>query len=42
MRGRQIKEAKDHNEELKKVFREKRRTSKCFATDGSKIENKPI
>jgi hypothetical protein len=36
------KEAEDHNEKFKKVFQEKMRTSKCFATDGSKIENKPL
>jgi hypothetical protein len=35
------KEAKDHNEELKK-FHEKMRTLKCFATDDSKLENKPF
>jgi hypothetical protein len=37
---RQIKEAKDHNEEFKKIFQERMRTSKYFATDGSKMENK--
>jgi hypothetical protein len=40
--GRQIKKAEDHNEELKKIFLEKIKTSKCFATDGSKMENKPF
>jgi hypothetical protein len=39
-KGRQIKEA-DHNQEFKKILLEKMRTSKCFATDGSKMENKP-
>jgi hypothetical protein len=39
--GRQIKETEDHNEELRNV-NEKMRTSKCFATDGSKMENKPF
>jgi hypothetical protein len=34
--GRPIKEAKDHNEEFKNIFLERLRTSKCFATDGSK------
>jgi hypothetical protein len=34
--GRQIKEAEDHNEEFKKIFEERMRISKCFATDGSK------
>jgi hypothetical protein len=36
---RQIKEAEDHKEELKEIVHERMRTSKCFATDGSKIEN---
>jgi hypothetical protein len=31
---RQIKEAEDHNEEFIKIFLEKIRTSKYFATDG--------
>jgi hypothetical protein len=39
---RQIKEAKDLNEEFKKIFQERMRTSKCFATDGSKMENDPF
>jgi hypothetical protein len=30
-------EDEDHNEELKKM-----RTSKCFPSDGSKMENKPF
>jgi hypothetical protein len=34
--GRQIKEAEDHNEELKKILLEKIRKSKYFATDCSK------
>jgi hypothetical protein len=38
--GRQIKEAKDHNEEFKKIFQERMRTNKLFATDSSKIEDK--
>jgi hypothetical protein len=40
--GKQIKEEKDHNEELKNIFQERMRTSKCFATDGSKMEDKPF
>jgi hypothetical protein len=32
--------AEDHIEELKKYFHEKMRTSKCFTTNGSKMENK--
>jgi hypothetical protein len=40
--GRQIKEAENHNEEFKKIFQERMRTSKCFTTDGSKIEDKPF
>jgi hypothetical protein len=28
--GRQIKEAKDHNEEFKQIFQERMRTSKCL------------
>jgi hypothetical protein len=40
--GRQIKETKDHNEELKTIFQERMRTSKCFATDGSNMEDKPF
>jgi hypothetical protein len=40
--GRQIKEAEDQNEEFKKVFLEKIRTTKYFATDGSKMKNKPF
>jgi hypothetical protein len=39
--GRKIKVAKDHNEELKKIFQERMRTSKCFPTDGSQMEDKP-
>jgi hypothetical protein len=35
--GRQIKGAEYHKEELKKM-----RTRKCFATDASKMENKPF
>jgi hypothetical protein len=38
---RQIKEAEDHNEELKKIHK-KIRTSKYFAKDCSKMENKPF
>jgi hypothetical protein len=34
--GGQRKEAEDHNEEFKKIFQERMRTSKYFATDGSK------
>jgi hypothetical protein len=40
--GRQIKEAENHNGEFKKIFLEKMRTSKCFATNDSKMENKPF
>jgi hypothetical protein len=40
--GRQIKEAENHNVEFKKILLEKMRTSKYFATDGSKMENKPF
>jgi hypothetical protein len=36
-----MKEAEYHNEELKKIHA-KMRTSKCFATDDSKTENKPF
>jgi hypothetical protein len=39
--GRQIKVAENH-EEFKKDFHEKIITSKCFAMDGSKMENKPF
>jgi hypothetical protein len=38
--GRQRKETKDHNEKFKVIFQERMRTSKCFATDGSKMEDK--
>jgi hypothetical protein len=34
--GRQIKEAKDHNEEFNTIFQE-RMISKCFTMDGSKM-----
>jgi hypothetical protein len=37
-----IKEAKDHNEEFKKIFQERLRTRKYFATDSSNMENKPF
>jgi hypothetical protein len=37
--GRQIKEAEDHNEGFKKIFRETIGTSKCFTTDGWKMES---
>jgi hypothetical protein len=40
--GRQRKEAEDHNEDFKKIFQERMRTSKCFATDGSKMDDKPF
>jgi hypothetical protein len=40
--GRKIKEAKDHNEEFKKIFKERMRISKCFATDGSKMKDRPF
>jgi hypothetical protein len=40
--GRQLKEAKDHNEEFKKIFQERTITSKCFTTDGSKMEDRPF
>jgi hypothetical protein len=40
--GRQINEAKDHNEEFKKIFQERMKTSKCFAMDGSKLEDNPF
>jgi hypothetical protein len=39
--GKHVTGAEDHNEELKKVH-EKMRNSKCFATGGSKMENKPF
>jgi hypothetical protein len=32
----------NHNEEFRKIFEERMRTSKCFGTGGSKIENKPF
>jgi ribonuclease HI len=38
--GGQIKGAEDHDKEFKKIFKEKMKTSKCFTTDGSKMENK--
>jgi hypothetical protein len=38
--GRQIKEPREHNEEFKKIFQEKKSTSKCFAKDGSKMKDK--
>jgi uncharacterized protein YjhX (UPF0386 family) len=38
--GRQMKEAEDHDE-LKKNTK-KIISSKCFARDGSKMENKPF
>jgi hypothetical protein len=38
-----MKEAKDHNKELKKKkIQERMRTSKCFAMDGSKMEDRPF
>jgi hypothetical protein len=37
-----MKEAEDPNEEVKKIFQERMRTSKCFATDGSKMDNKQL
>jgi hypothetical protein len=39
---RQIKEAENRNEEFKKDFHEEMRTSKYFAMDSSKMENKPF
>jgi hypothetical protein len=38
--GRQIKEAQNHNEELKKKYTKKMRTSKCFTLDNTNMENK--
>jgi hypothetical protein len=38
--GRQVKEAKDHKEEFKKIFQERMRTRKYFAMDDSKMEEK--
>jgi ribonuclease HI len=40
--GRQIKEAEDHNEEFKKIFQERMKTSKCCTTDSSKMEENPF
>ena len=40
--GRQIKQAEDHNKEFYKIFQERIRTSKSFATDGSKMVDKPF
>ncbi|PNF30200.1 hypothetical protein B7P43_G08428 [Cryptotermes secundus] len=40
--GRQIKETEDHNKEFYKIFQERIRTSKSFATDGSKMVDKPF
>jgi hypothetical protein len=38
-KGRQIKEAEDHNEELRKIFQGKMGTCKCVGKAGSKMEN---
>jgi hypothetical protein len=40
--GRLIKKTKNHNEEFEMIFQERMRTSKCFATDGSKMEDEPF
>jgi hypothetical protein len=40
--GRQIKQVEDQRRIPKKENHKQMRTSKCFATDGSKVETKPF